>query len=67
MNIKTLLVASLTILVALTLWNGGAVANAAQTAPNIVVFLVDDMGVMDTSVPFLTDDKGKPKGWLCGP
>ncbi len=28
--------------------------------PNIVVFLVDDMGVMDTSVPFLTDDEGKP-------
>jgi arylsulfatase A-like enzyme len=31
--------------------------------PNIVVFLVDDMGVMDTSVPFLTDDTGKPKGY----
>jgi arylsulfatase A-like enzyme len=29
--------------------------------PNIVVFLVDDMGVMDTSVPFLTDGEGKPK------
>ena len=29
--------------------------------PNIVVFLVDDMGVMDTSVPFLTGDDGKPK------
>ena len=28
--------------------------------PNIVVFLVDDMGIMDTSVPFLTDDDGKP-------
>lgn len=28
---------------------------------NIVVFLVDDMGVMDTSVPFLTDASGKPK------
>lgn len=33
--------------------------NAAR--PNIVVFLVDDMGVMDTSVPFLTDAEGKPK------
>ncbi|MEW6307064.1 MAG: sulfatase [Verrucomicrobiota bacterium] len=32
---------------------------AAQ--PNFVIFLVDDMGVMDTSVPFLTDDAGKPK------
>jgi len=29
--------------------------------PNFVVFLVDDMGVMDTSVPFLTDDKGQPR------
>ena len=29
--------------------------------PNIIVFLVDDMGVMDTSVPFLTDESGKPK------
>lgn len=29
--------------------------------PNIVVMLVDDMGVMDTSVPFLTDETGKPK------
>jgi len=31
------------------------------TRPNIVVFLVDDMGVMDTSVPFLTDESGTPK------
>ncbi|MDF1752146.1 MAG: sulfatase-like hydrolase/transferase [Verrucomicrobiales bacterium] len=29
--------------------------------PNIMVFLVDDMGVMDTSVPFLTDEAGQPK------
>ena len=34
---------------------------AAVPRPNIVVFLVDDMGVMDTSVPFLTDDAGRPK------
>ena len=33
----------------------------AADAPNIMIFLVDDMGVMDTSVPFLTDDEGKPK------
>ena len=25
-----------------------------------MVFLVDDMGVMDTSVPFLTDSTGRP-------
>jgi hypothetical protein len=33
----------------------------AATPPNIVIFLVDDMGVMDTSVPFLTDAAGQPK------
>ena len=32
----------------------------ASDKPNIIVFLVDDMGVMDTSVPFLTDSTGKP-------
>ena len=32
----------------------------AQERPNIVLFLVDDMGLMDTSVPFLTDANGKP-------
>ncbi len=32
----------------------------AAEKPNVVVFLVDDMGLMDTSVPFLTDDLGKP-------
>ncbi len=41
-----------------------ATADAADTSPaqpNIVVFLVDDMGVMDTSLPFLTDEDGEPK------
>jgi arylsulfatase A-like enzyme len=32
-----------------------------ETKPNIVVFLVDDMGPMDTSVPMLTDEHGKPQ------
>jgi arylsulfatase A-like enzyme len=27
----------------------------------VILFLVDDLGVMDTSVPFLTDAAGKPK------
>lgn len=31
---------------------------AESTPPNIIVFLVDDMGLMDTSVPFLTDTNG---------
>ena len=34
----------------------------AAERPNIVIILVDDMGVMDTSVPFLTDAAGKPSG-----
>ncbi len=34
--------------------------DAKSERPNVVVFLVDDMGVMDTSVPFLTDEAGKP-------
>ncbi len=35
--------------------------SSAADRPNIIVFLVDDMGVMDTSVPFLTDKEGKAK------
>ncbi len=40
-----------------------AVASLSRGAdqPNIMVFLVDDMGVMDTSVAFLTDENGQPK------
>ena len=34
---------------------------SAADRPNIMVFLVDDMGIMDTSVAFLTDAEGKPK------
>ena len=34
--------------------------SAAETKrPNVVVFLIDDMGVMDTSLPFLTDENGQ--------
>ncbi|NBU45819.1 MAG: N-acetylgalactosamine-6-sulfatase, partial [Betaproteobacteria bacterium] len=34
--------------------------HAAPAQPNIIIMLVDDMGVMDTSLPFLTDADGKP-------
>ena len=42
---------TITLLIALVLsttW-----VNAAEK-PNIILFLVDDMGLMDTSVPFVT-------------
>jgi arylsulfatase A-like enzyme len=32
----------------------------ASDKPNIVVMLVDDLGMMDTSVPFITDKEGRP-------
>jgi len=33
----------------------------ATEKPNIIIFLVDDMGLMDTSVPMLADAKGQPE------
>jgi len=36
------------------------VAGAVER-PNLMVFLIDDMGVMDTSVPFLTGPDGEPQ------
>jgi arylsulfatase A-like enzyme len=33
----------------------------SQDKPNVIIFLVDDMGLMDTSLPFLTDETGKPE------
>lgn len=32
-----------------------------STPANVIIFLIDDMGLMDTSVPFLTDAEGHPK------
>jgi arylsulfatase A-like enzyme len=37
------------------------VGSACGAPPNVVIFLVDDMGVMDSSVPFLTDAAGQPQ------
>jgi arylsulfatase A-like enzyme len=53
--------AALASLVFLTLpaWHHAVLAGPA--GPNIVIFLVDDMGIMDTSLPFLTDKAGQPK------
>ncbi len=49
----------LSIVAAFSVFSAGASAIAAER-PNILVFLVDDMGVMDTSVPFVVDANGKP-------
>lgn len=38
----------------------GATQLNAQDRPNVIVFLVDDMGLMDTSVPFVVDGQGNP-------
>lgn len=48
------------------------ISSIAQDHPNIILFLVDDMGVMDTSVPFLTDAEGEVQihplnGWYHTP
>ncbi len=40
---------------------GAGVLLGEAKPPNVMVFLVDDMGVMDSSVAFLTDEQGKPK------
>jgi arylsulfatase A-like enzyme len=39
---------------------GHTACTRQEEKPNIIVFLVDDMGIMDTSVPFLTDERGNP-------
>lgn len=39
----------------------GSFSLGAQDRPNIIMFLVDDMGAMDTSVPFVADRSGVPQ------
>lgn len=46
---------------AITAFLLGGVALAQTPRPNVVLFVVDDMGPMDTSVPFLTDSLGIPQ------
>ncbi len=48
--------------IALSLMAAGHFAAAATEKPNIVLFLVDDMGLMDTSAPMLTDAAGRVGG-----
>ncbi len=49
----------LSTVIACALCSGHAIAKTGK--PNIVLFLVDDMGLMDTSISMLTDKEGKPK------
>lgn len=49
------------VLLALLISSAASVPAASAARPNVVIFLVDDMGVMDTSVPFLTDAAGRPQ------
>lgn len=44
----------------LCLLPGVGLAQVSQERPNVIVFLVDDMGLMDTSLPFLCDEAGNP-------
>jgi len=49
------------LLALLAVFNITACFAQEQSQPNIIVFLVDDMGLMDTSVPFITEKNGQPK------
>ncbi|MDP3071466.1 MAG: sulfatase [Opitutaceae bacterium] len=40
---------------------GLAAQSRSPAQPNIVLMLIDDMGIMDTSLPFLTDAAGQPR------
>lgn len=55
MSTRALLAIGLCLLAPLT------ATGADAPRPNVIIFLVDDMGVMDTSVPFLADAAGHPK------
>ena len=46
------------VIAAIALLFGAFFKANAQDLPNILVFLVDDMGLMDTSVPMLTNEEG---------
>ena len=42
------------------LFIGVSLLKAELRKPNIIVFLVDDMGLMDTSAPMLADQNDEP-------
>lgn len=48
-------------LLAAALFNTACSSTSEARRPNLIIFLVDDMGPMDTSVPFMTDANGVAK------
>ena len=62
MNRPSLLEAVFLFFALLFVASSAAAAEAGK--PNIILFLVDDMGLMDTSVPMLTDEAGRGKARL---
>ncbi|MEM6778783.1 MAG: sulfatase-like hydrolase/transferase [Planctomycetota bacterium] len=48
------------VLVVLLAWQPAFAVKPSEAKPNVLLFLVDDMGLMDTSVPFLADRLGHP-------
>lgn len=64
MNIKTKMKFKLSVfIIVLSLYcitSCTSIIKRKDNPPNIIVFLVDDMGLMDTSVPFMTDGNGNP-------
>jgi arylsulfatase A-like enzyme len=60
-TMKHLLISLLILGSSLFLSSVALAKEGAASPPNIVIMLVDDMGVMDTSLPFLTDADGQPK------
>jgi len=48
-------------LLAVVISAAGSNSALAQDRPNVVVFLIDDMGLMDTSVPFVLGEDGQPE------
>ena len=49
------------VLISLVVFSLLLTTGSAADKPNIIIFLVDDMGPMDTSVPFMTDGEGNPQ------
>ena len=50
------------LLISASLWLAFLLSSlSGAPKPNVILFLVDDMGLMDTSVPMLADKNGKPQ------